>query len=40
MRNRLFALGLAPLFTLAPAAPAPAAAPEPAADWSAVQPIP
>lgn len=39
MRNRLFALGLALLFALAQAAPALAASPAPAADWSAVQAI-
>jgi hypothetical protein len=37
MRNRIFALGLALLFTLVQAAPALASTPKPAADWSAVQ---
>ena len=37
MTNRFFALALALLFTLAPAAHVSAATPEPAADWSAVQ---
>ena len=37
MTNRFFALALALLFTLAPAAQASAATPEPVADWSAVQ---
>ncbi|HEX8188755.1 MAG TPA: hypothetical protein VF586_10405 [Pyrinomonadaceae bacterium] len=37
MTNRLFALALALLFTLPPSAPASAATPAPAADWSAVQ---
>ena len=37
MRNRLFALGLALLFTLAQAAPALAGAPKPAADWASVR---
>ncbi|HEX7957551.1 MAG TPA: hypothetical protein VF508_11445 [Pyrinomonadaceae bacterium] len=37
MRNRLYALGLALLFTLSLSAPASAATPKAAADWSAVQ---
>jgi hypothetical protein len=37
MRNRLFALTLALLFTLAPSASALAATPKASADWSAVQ---
>ena len=37
MTNRLFALTLALLFVLAPAAQVSAAPPEPAADWSSVQ---
>jgi hypothetical protein len=37
MTNRLFALALALLFTLAPVAHVSAKTPEPAADWSAVQ---
>ena len=37
MRNRFFALGLALFLTLAHNAPALAATPAPAADWSAVQ---
>jgi hypothetical protein len=37
MTNRLFALALALLFTLAPAARVSAKTPAPAADWSAVQ---
>ena len=40
MRNGLFALTLALLFTLAPSAPALAATPTPAADWSAVRTLP
>ena len=39
MRNSIFALGLALLFTLAQAAPAPAATPKPSADWASVQSI-
>ena len=37
MRNRIFALGLALLFTLAQAAPAFASTPKPAADWASVR---
>ena len=37
MRDRLFALGLALLFTLAQTAPALAATPKPSADWASVQ---
>lgn len=37
MRNRLFALTLALLFTLAPSAPVLAATPQASADWSAVR---
>lgn len=37
MTNRFFALALALLFTLSLSAPASAATPEPAADWSAVR---
>lgn len=37
MTNRFFALALALLFTLAPAAHVSARTPEPAAEWSAVQ---
>ena len=40
MTNRLYALALTLLFTLAPAAHASAATPAPAADWSAVQALP
>ena len=39
MRNRIFALGLALLFTLVQTAPALAATPKPAADWASVQAI-
>ncbi|HJQ30565.1 MAG TPA: hypothetical protein VJ866_00220 [Pyrinomonadaceae bacterium] len=37
MRNRLFALGLALLFTTFQTAPALAATPKPSADWASVQ---
>ena len=37
MRNRLFALGLALIFTLIQTAPASASTPKPAADWASVQ---
>jgi hypothetical protein len=40
MRNRLFALGLALLFTTLQTAPALAATPEPRADWASVQSLP
>jgi hypothetical protein len=39
MRNRIFALGLALLFTSVQTAPALAAAPKPSADWASVQSI-
>jgi hypothetical protein len=40
MRNRIFALGLALIFTTLQAAPALAATPKPAADWASVQALP